>query len=186
MSKSTKANTRLYSRRTTRLTGPELARALGVTETKRADWARKGVVSGSGGRQTYAAADAIELGLVTAIYAAVGSRRGKGAWERLRIQLPDLSDAGQRAWAIIDVSLYRHAVACTTEEATSKAAEIPGSVHVLSLHEIAVASLRRFSEAVSSKPKPDRPPTRRRQQTPRTVNKRQAYSQSPFPDSIPE
>jgi hypothetical protein len=143
-----------------RLSGPELSRALGVTENRRADWARRGLVTHRARNATYGPTEAVELALVNAVFAAAGAKRGKGAWERLRVQMGPM-DGTTEAWAVIDLGLHGHRVLPTPADAARAATNLGRPIRILALHEIAAVARERYAEAASAKPRRDSRPVRR-------------------------
>jgi hypothetical protein len=138
------------------LSGTELAAALGVAAHRRSQWARSGILSRREPPALYGQLDALELGCFAALNDAVGPKRAKRVWPSVRLALrAQLPGKASRLWVVVDRALAEDAVETSAARAIAAASRAPGSVNVLAMHDVAAASLGRFSKAVGMVSQPD-------------------------------
>ncbi len=132
-------------RRTSGLSGNELAAAIGVTPNRRLDWARKGLLRRE---QSYGPLDAVDLACLGALMDKVGPKSARRCWPTLRKALRDqLPNRGARMWAVIDTRPAAIEIVRSPSAVTTAASEASGSVSVLAVHDIAERALDAFRVA---------------------------------------
>jgi hypothetical protein len=104
-------------------------------------------------RALYNAHDAVELALLDAVLKAAGARRGRGAWERLRVEI-GRPDGSEPLWAVIDLGLHEHGTAKAAAEVVDLTVTAAGPFRVLALHEIAAKAIAAYRATVERKPVP--------------------------------